>query len=154
MTCWFCGKEESDPAKGYQIEMYGDVVHAPVDTEESVSFNKKLIVVPRCASCKARQKSARIAGALAIAAFVLMIAAVGVGLLHWVRELYWGIAAGFLFGMVIEFLTVRYHAAKGIKTESRARRRHETVMEYRTKGYEYGRAPKQQKVKEALYEEE
>ena len=154
MKCWFCGKEESDPAKVFEIEMYGDVIHAPGDAEEAVSFNKKLISVPRCASCKTRQRTAKNAGGLAVAALVLTAAAVGAGLLNLIRDLYWGLAAGFLFGLVIEFLTIRYYASKGIQLEKRARRKNEEVLKYKTKGYAFGRAPKQHKVKEALYEEE
>ena len=154
MKCWFCGIEESDPAKAYEIEMYGDVVQSPGESEEAVSFNKKLIVVPRCASCKARQKTAGNAGWLTIMFLVLAALAVGAGLLKLIDGLFWGLAAGFFAGMVIEFLTVRHYASKGILMESKARKRNEEVLQYRTKGYEFGRAPKQQKVAEAMYEED
>ena len=154
MKCWFCGVQESDSTKAYEIEMYGDVIQSPSESEEAVSFNKKLIVVPRCASCKSRQKTARNAGWLTIVFLVLAALAVGAGLLKLIEGVYWGLAAGFFAGMIIEFLTIRYYALKGILMEGKAKRRNEEVLEYRTKGYEFGRAPKQQKVAEALYEED
>jgi hypothetical protein len=157
MTCWFCGVEESEESKAYQIEMFGDVEQNSGDLKEAVSFNKKLVVVPRCASCKARQAKAKRANVLAVVSLVVTLIFGGLGLLKLFPVIpiwAWGIAVGFFAGMIIEFLTVRHYAMKGIKSEHTARKRFEEVCELLSRGYEFGRAPKQHKVAELIIEED
>jgi len=154
MTCWFCGVEEEAEGKAYEGERYWDVMQNPADTEEAVSFNKKLVVVPRCASCKHRQAKAKRANIFAVISLVLAITAGIFGVLKVVDGYIWGIALGFFAAMIIEFLTIRHHAMKGIKSEAAARKKNEEVCEFLSRGYEFGRAPKQHKVAETIIEED
>ena len=154
MTCWFCGKEPSVEGKEFEVEMFGDVKQSQSVTEEAVSFNKKLVTIPRCASCKAAQRRARVASALASLFAIIACAALLVGWFKWVEGYIWGIAVGFSLGMVIEFLTVRGMSMKGVKSEAYAKHRHKEILALKNSGYQFGRAPVQQKVNKALIEEE
>ena len=153
MTCWFCEKEQAVEGKGYEVEMYGDVVQNQAVTEEAVSFNKKLVVVPRCASCKARQRKGKAATAFMFVFLALALAAAVVGYFGWIAQafLVW-IGVGLAAGLVITFLTARGYELKGIKSEAQAKRHYPEILELKDRDYAFGRAPKQQKVNKALIE--
>ena len=72
----------------------------------------------------------------------------------WLPEYAWGMAFGFSLSMVILFLTVRGMAMKGIRSEGYAKNHHKEILTLKDKGYQFGRAPVQQKVNKVLIEEE
>ncbi|MEX1308222.1 MAG: hypothetical protein AB1Z19_06830 [Eubacteriales bacterium] len=154
MTCWFCEKELAVDDKAFEVEMFGDVKQSQSDAEEEVSFNKKLVRVPRCASCKARQKNAKAASVFAVVFLVIALLALVAGWLNWGSLYIWGIVLGFSVGMIIEFLTVRGMSMKGIKSENYAKRRNKEITELKSNGYQFGRAPVQHKVNKVIIEEE
>ncbi len=155
MTCWFCGKEPANDGKAFDVEMFGEVAHTRGgDSEEAVSFNKKLVVVPRCASCAAKQKVAKVANVFTVIFLVLALASLAVGWFKWLPDYIWGIALGFSAGMVIEFLTVRGMSMKGTRSEHTAKRRYKDILDLKKKGYQFGRAPVQHKVNTTLIEED
>ncbi len=154
MTCWFCGKEPSEEGKAFEVEMFGDVKQSQSVSEEAVSFNKKLVAVPRCASCKAKQRRAKTADGFTVLFLILALAALLTGWFKWLPGYFWGMIFGFSLGMVIEFLTIHRLSMKGIKSENYAKHRNKEILALTTKGYQFGRAPVQHKVNKVLIEEE
>jgi|GEM_PF-1568985 len=154
MTCWFCNTEQAVEGKEYEVEMFGEVTHSQKPSEEAVSFNKKLVAVPRCATCKAKQRTAKVANVFAVVFLVLSLAALLVGWFNWLPGYIWGIALGFSVGMVIEFLTIRGMSMKNRLSENQAKNRNKEILALKDLGYQFGRAPVQHKVNKVLIEEE
>jgi hypothetical protein len=156
MNCWYCGKEESEPNKAYNVEMFGDVNRDADDSGvESVSFKNKVVCVPRCNSCKAKQRKAKLftflSGLFLLGAIVLALLEVfSVSILasDWLR----GFIVGIALMIAIAFFAFRVVKLKGIKTEKFSKKHYHEIKDLKTRGYEFGDSPKQKNTPKTVVE--
>ena len=156
MNCWFCEKEEAVENKGYKVKMFGDVNKNVDEAGEAISFNRKAVTVPRCGSCKTKQRQAKILNFFA--GFFLL----GAGLLGvfevfnvidiinpWLRGMAFGVVVMLAIGIFLRKLLLM----KGTKTTKHAKRNYPEIKQLLKTGYEFGDAPKQKSEPKNVVEE-
>lgn len=142
MTCWYCGKNETNGLDDIELSLTGEVETQDISEDSKrISYTQSIVYVPRCEECAKKHSTSRFYFLMMIAAAVLAVAAVA--LLIFVKEPGWlfGMLIGLLLGGAAVFFVLKITAVSGTKPEN-AFVRYPRINELLEKGYEFGEAPR------------